>query len=110
MVLPDWAFIVILIIIFLLAVFVVQPLMIARHCPKVIKIFRQQSAVGGKNAKFVDELGLQQRGFVERMWRGRDYKPRALQLLMQINVVRVTDEGKIYLSEPDLAKTRWSKC
>jgi hypothetical protein len=110
MAIPDWAFIVLLILIFLLTVFVIQPLIIARHCPKVIKIFRDHSAVGEKNAKFIDELGLQQRGFVERMWRGRDYKPRALQLLMQINVIRVTDEGKIYLSEPDLAKTKWGNC
>ena len=110
MLLPDWAWIVVLIIIYLLGVFIVQPLMIARSCPKVIKIFRQNSAVGEKGAKFVDELGLQSRGFVERMWRPKDHKPRALQLLMQINVVRLTDDGKIYLSEPDLAKTRWANC
>lgn len=106
--LPDWAIIIILIIIFLAVMFILPQFMIARAVPKVIKVFRKYNAVGTKNAKFVDELGLQQRGFIERMWRPRDYKPRALQLLMHINVVQLTDEGKIYISEPDLAKTRWN--
>ena len=108
--LPDWVLIIVLIIIFLLAIFVIKPLLIARQCPKVIKILREHSAIGEKNAQFINQLGLQKRGFAERICQGKDYKHLALQLLMQINAVLITDEGKIYLSEPDLAKTRWNKC
>jgi len=104
----DWAIIAILIIIFLLAMFVLPQLMIARTIPKVIRIFRQHHALTPKNAKFVDELGLQQKGLIDRMMRPRDYKPRALQFLMQLNVVQLTDEGKIYLDESKLSMTRWS--
>ena len=110
MVLPDWAIITILIIILLVVMFVLPQFMIARSVPKVIKIFRNYNALGAQNAKFIDELGLQQRGLIERMWRTRDYKPRALQLLIHFNIVQMTDDGKIYLSEPELAKTKWNNC
>lgn len=104
----DWVIIAILIIVFLLVMFILPQLMIARSAPKVIKIFRKYNAVGIKNAKFVDELGLQQKGMIDRMMRPRDYKPRALQFLIQVNVIQMTDDGKVYLSEENLAKTRWS--
>jgi hypothetical protein len=103
----DWAIIIILIILFLLAIFVLPQFMIARSVPKVIKIFRNGDAVGIKNAKTVEYLGLQQKGMMERMMRTRDYKPRALQFLMQIGVVQMTEEGKVYLVEEMLTNTRW---
>jgi hypothetical protein len=103
----DWAIIIILIIVMLAALFILPQLMVARAVPKVIKIFRNHGAVGIKNAKTVGELGLQPKGLMDRMMRPRDYKPRALQLLTHINVVQMTEEGKIYLSEQDLMKTRW---
>ena len=106
----DWAIIIILIILFLLAIFVLPQLMIARAVPRVIKIFRNGDAVGIRNAKSVEALGLQPKSIAERMMRLRDYKPRALDFLIQINVVQMTDEGKVYLSEEMLANTRWRNC
>lgn len=41
---------------------------------------------------------------LERMMRRRDYKPQALDALMQIGVVKVTEDGKLYLSEEKLAE------
>jgi hypothetical protein len=104
----DWALIIVMIIAVLALMFILPQYMIARACPRVIKIFRKNSAVGIKNAKSVDELGLRPPGLIDRMMKLRDYKPRAMQLLMQINVVQMTEEGKVYLSEQDLLKTRWS--
>jgi hypothetical protein len=106
----DWVLIVILIILFLLAILVLPQFMIARAVPKVIKIFRKGNAVGIKNAKAVEELGLQPKSIVDRMMRLRDYKPRALQLLIQLNIVQMTEDGKVYLSEEMLANTRWRNC
>ena len=106
----DWAIIIILIILFLLAIFVLPQLMIGRAVPKVIKIFRNRNAVGIKNAKSIEELGLQPKSMVERMMRLRDYKPRALDFLIQVGVVQMTEEGKVYLSEEMLANTRWRNC
>jgi len=84
------------------------PAMVARAVPKVIKIFRNHSAIGIKNAKTVQEMGLQPKGLIDKMMKPRDYKPRALELLIHINVVQMTEDGKVYLSDQELMKTRWS--
>jgi len=44
----------------------------------------------------------------QRMWKPRDYKPRALQLLLNANIVQMTPDGKLYLAEENLAATKWS--
>lgn len=104
----DWAIIILLVIIMLLALFILPQLMVARAVPKVIKIFRNHSAIGIKNAKTVQEMGLQPKGLIDKMMKPRDYKPRALELLIHINVVQMTEDGKVYLSDQELMKTRWS--
>ncbi len=81
----------------------VPQLMMRRAVMKLIKIFRKFNAVGQANAKTLDELGLGHRG-LERFI-VRDYKPRALQVLTGANIIRYTEDGKLYLSEEDLQKT-----
>ena len=103
----DTVIIVIMILILLVAFFVLPSLMIAMAVPRVIKVFRKKDAVGIINAKAVEELGLHPRSFMQRMMKVRDHKPRALQFLIQINVVQVTDEGNVYLCEDMLAQTKW---
>jgi hypothetical protein len=104
----DWAIIIGMVIVLLAAMIFLPQLMIAMACPKVIKIFRKHGALSPSNAKFVDELGLKPPSFIDRMMKLRDYKPKALQLLMHIKVVEMTEDGKLYLSEQELSKTRWS--
>ena len=104
----DWAIIIGMFIVLLAAMIFLPQLMIAIACPKVIKIFRKHGALTPDKAKFVDELGLKPPSFIDRMMKLRDYKPKALQLLMQINVVQMTDDGRIYLVEQELQKTRWA--
>jgi len=41
---------------------------------------------------------------LERMMRRRDYKPHALNALMQMGAIKTTDDGKLYLSEARLAE------
>ncbi len=99
--------IILLVIILLVAIFVLPQFFIGRAIKKVIRILRENNAVGARNAKFVDELGLQSKGMLENMMKPRDYKPRALQLLISANIVQMTDDGKVYLSEENLAATKW---
>lgn len=84
-------------------------LLIGRTIPDVIKIFKNHDAIGLKNAKTVEELGLTSQTMVQRMWKPRDYKPRALQLLLNANIVQMTEDGKLYISEENLAATKWGK-
>ena len=103
----ETAFLILLGILFVLAMLFIPQMMMRRAIPKVIRIFQHNNAVGIKNAKALDELGLKPRGMLENLGRLRDYKPRALQLLISANIVHITEDGKFYLSEEDLAVTRW---
>jgi len=51
-------------------------------------------------------LGLSSPTFRERLMRFRDYKPAALQGLIRVEIVQVTEEGKVYLSEEKLKTTK----
>jgi len=73
-----------------------------RAIREVIQIFREHNATDIKKAKAIDELGLAPRGMMEGMFRGRDYKPYALNALMRAEVVNRTEDGKLYLSEEKL--------
>jgi hypothetical protein len=62
-------------------------------------IFERNSALDVRSAKTVDELGLTPPTFLDGMLRMRDFKPYALQILMQTEVVRQTDGGRLYLAQ-----------
>ena len=72
---------------------------------QIMDIFRKANAVGIKNAKTAYELGLEPKRMYMRLGL-RDYKPRALQLLQQADVVKMTGDGKLYLSEETLASSK----
>ena len=103
----DVLFIVLMVLLFIVVVLFLPQWLMMRNVPKVIRIFRQNNAVGGKNAKTIEELGLLPKSMFQRMFSRRDYKPQALQLLIRTTVVEMTEEGKVYLSEENLARTKW---
>ncbi len=103
----DTLIVIVLVIVFIVVALVLPQFLVMRTAPKVIRIFRQKNAVGAKNAKPIEELGLKQRSIIENMLRRRDYKPRALQLLISANIVQMTEDGKLYLDEESLSMTRW---
>jgi len=103
----DVLFWVILVVLFIFFVFVVPQWLLFRSVPKVIRLFRENNAVGPKNAKTIEELGLKPKTMFERMFRMRDYKPKALQFLIRVTIVELTEEGKVYLDEDKLLQTRW---
>jgi hypothetical protein len=86
------------------ALFFIPRWLIRRAARQVIKIFRAHNATESKSARTIDELGLRPPGMLERMMRRRDYKPQALDALRQIGVVKVTEDGKLYLSEERLSE------
>ena len=101
----ETLFLILLGIAFILVIIFVPQLLIKRAIPKVIRAFRNNNAVGEKNARTLEELGLKPKGMLENMWRTRDYKPKALQFLISANIIQMTEDGKLYLSEEDLAQT-----
>ncbi len=92
-------FILAIIVIAFLGLFVVPRFMLKRALKKVIKVFRDLNATDLKNAKTLEELGLKPRSFLDGMFKLRDYRPYALDLLRKAEIVKVTEDGKLYLLE-----------
>jgi hypothetical protein len=86
------------------ALFLIPSLMTRRAAFKVIKVFCQADALDAKHARTPDELGLVPPPFLQRMTRPRDYKPQALRVLKDANVVLTTADGKLYLSRRELGQ------
>ena len=88
----------------IVALFVVPSLMTKRAVFKVINILCQSGALDAKHARTQDELGLAPPAFFEKMTRSRDYKPLALRLLKEANILHTTTDGKLYLSQEELGQ------
>ena len=101
----DILIIILLIIIALVAMFVVPQWRLKRAIPQVIRIFREKSAIGIKNAKTVDELGLRTQGMAVQIFKRRDYKQYALSALMRAEIIQMTEDGRLYLSEEKLSES-----
>jgi hypothetical protein len=103
------AFIIILVALFILVAFVLPRWGLRRAIPSVIQIFRGSNAVGHSNAKTIDELGLKpaRKGMIETMFGPRDYRLAAVAHLVKAKVVQITEDRKFYLSEENLAASKW---
>jgi hypothetical protein len=85
-----------------LGLFVLPRWRLRRALRQVIAIFRQNGALDKKTAKTIDELGLRPRGMIEGLFRGRDFKPYALDALLREGVIKGTEDGRLYLAEDAL--------
>ncbi len=95
-------FILLIVILAILGFFVLPRIRIRRAVNQVVAILERSNALDVRSAKTVDELGLSSPTFLEGMLRMRDFKPYALQILMQTEVVRQTDGGRLYLAQDRL--------
>jgi len=97
---------IIYVILFFIALLVIGALVsrwrMKRAMREVVRAFREQNATTSRSAKTAGELGLSPRGRMAGMFKGRDYKPHALSLLMRADIVQTTEDGRLYLSEDRL--------
>lgn len=94
--------IVVLLVLMVLALFVIPQWRVKRAVRNVIRIFRALNAIDSKTARSIEDLGLQPRGIMEGMLKGRDYKPHALKSMIDAGIVQVNEDRKLYLSEEKL--------
>lgn len=100
----------ILLTILFLALLLILPVVLTRRAVRqVIDIFKKKQAVGSVNAKTIDDLGLRPLTFRQRLLRARDYKPRAMNALMEAKIIQSTEDGRLYISEENLAKIKTGK-
>lgn len=79
--------------------FYIPKIMMKRAVLQVIKIFRKSSSLCSQSPKGVEELGLQDPDFVDRLFKPRDYKPYALKALIMAGAVRENHDGRVCLLE-----------
>lgn len=89
----------------LIAAIVIPQMLLRKAVPQVIKILRQHGAIDAEHAVRPEAVGLAQQSVWDRALKRRDYKPKALSGLLQIGVVDLNDEGKVFLSEAALARS-----
>jgi hypothetical protein len=92
-----------IIILAILGFFVLPQIRIRRAIKQVVAILERNNALDARSAKTIDELRLRPRTFLEGIGRIRDFKPYALQILMDAEVVCQTDGGRLYLLQDKLA-------
>jgi hypothetical protein len=101
--------VVIMVGLFLVATLVVPQFFLRRSVRDVVRMFRAHNASDPASAKPLDVLGFSQRGIMENVFRGRDYKPNALNILVRSQIVIMTEDERYYLSEETLAMAPLTK-
>ena len=102
-------FIIGLVVLFIVGVFIIPRFLLKRAMNRVIRAFRENNATDASNAKTPEELGLKPRSFMEGFLRGRDYKPYALEILRRSDIIIMTEDGRLYLSEEKLSSSELSR-
>src|SRR4030042_5525878 len=92
-----------IVILAILGLFVVPRIRIRRAIKQVVSIFERHNALDAMSAKPIDELKLRPQTFLEGIGRVRDFKPYALKILMDAEVVCQTDGGRVYILQDKLA-------
>jgi len=73
---------------------------------EVVKIMRTKGALDFESAMTEQELGLAPKPFLVRIAGNKDYKPQAMQALIVAEVIQITHDGRIFLSEEKLVNTK----
>jgi hypothetical protein len=102
-------FIALVVVLLLLGMFIIPRWLLKRAISKVIRVFRVRNASGVENARTLEELGLGPKNVMQVMFRGRDYRQYALDVLIRAEIIRVTEDGRLYLSEEKLLTSRLIK-
>lgn len=91
-----------------LAFFLYRTLFI-RGLRRVVAIFRATEALDARRAKTLEELGLKPPAYVRRMFKPRDYRQSAAELLHRQGVIKMAEGGRFYLSESALEQSPLKK-
>ena len=99
----DIILIVVLLILMVAAWLIIPPILNRRAAKEVVRILTKANCFNIETAKTPRSLGLVERGWIANLGRIRDYKPRALQTLIDLDVVRKTEDDRVYLVKEQLA-------
>ena len=86
----------------ILALVYIPRFLVRKALRQIVALFRAREATSATSATTLEELGLVRGSPLDRMFKMRDYRPNALSLLQQSGIIRVTETGRVYLSEDAL--------
>ncbi len=92
----------ILLVLFYVGFVIIPRLLLRQAVSQIVERFRQSHSLCSESPKTADELGLGPQSLTDRLFRFRDYRPYALQVLIKFGIVRLTQEGKMCLLEDKL--------
>ena len=95
----ETLFIIVIILLMIITWLLLPQLLYRRAINNVVKVFTKYNCFSSETAKTPRDLGLAQRGWIQNLGRTRDYKPRALQMLIDYEIVRKTADDRVYLDK-----------
>jgi hypothetical protein len=91
-------------LILIVAAFAGTTYLVKRATRLIIRELRRVGALSADSAVTADMAGIKKRSIFQPGLL-RDYKPTAFQFLVKNNILRTTEDGKIYLSEETLIQS-----
>ena len=102
----DNTILILLTVLAVIVLFILPQMLLRRAMSSVIRTFRKKKAVGDQNGMTIDELGLRPKSMLQAIFRGTQYKTSALIRLRNAGIIQTTEDGKLYLSEENLSRSR----
>jgi hypothetical protein len=98
---------ILLTVLVLVVVFVLPQILLRNAVSSILRVFRKNKAIDAQSARTIDELGLRPKSMAQAIFRGTQYKTTALMMLRNAGIIETTEDGKLYLSEDNLSRSRY---
>jgi len=99
--------ILVLVVLFILALFILPQWRMRRAIRQVVETFRKNDTTQPSTAKTLEQLGLgQEKAGSFALFRRKDYKIFALDILIRAQAVQQLEDGRLYLLEEKLWRFR----
>jgi hypothetical protein len=84
--------------------------LIYRAMKKVVKALKKRNSWDQASSSWAEQIGIKKEPLWSAMFKARDYRPRALQQLVQLEIIIQTPEGKYFLNRAKLEESRLRDC
>ena len=104
----DLLIIVIALVCLVVAAIFIPRYMVLTAMKKIIRTMMKENAVSPRNALTAEQIGITASAMWENMFRMRDYRPQALHVLVESEIIVNTLDGRYYISLDKLRVSRFS--
>jgi hypothetical protein len=98
--------IIIAVLVLLAGIILVPNWLIFRAMKKVVSALKNRNSWNQVSASWAEQIGIKKEPLWNSMFKVRDYRPRALQQLIELQIIIQTPEGKFFLNKNKLDESR----